>query len=198
MAVVTPCCVHCRLTKTDAWTAAGRNKRAKKHAAHWEIMDECAKDQLAQKVGVLLRNDAKDGLGLSGQELADRVSRTGLVYENALATTRELFFTQSARCALYGIPLRWGRGWNQWSLDRGDNKRLHFNEDGSVQDHCRFVCRLFNISGSDTFRPRETMLEILSSVPSDFRPDVFTDATREAARIALQSPQLHSPFFLGH
>ena len=195
--MVTPCCVHCRLTKSDAWKASG-NQELLKNVAFCATMDECPKDALKKMISSHLKKDAKEGRGVHGKELDDYVLQDGPVFIKALADSRELFFKQSACCALYGIPLRWDRSWNRWSLDRGDNKRLHFYPDGTIQEHCRFVCKLLNVPGSDNYRHQETMLEILSSVPSDFRPDVFTDATREAARIALESPQLHSPFFLGH
>ena len=176
--------MHCRLTKAEAWKEEKKPGFVTKAPSH-EAMDVAAMDHFKLSIANALKSDAKN-MKLVGQKHKDFVSREGGTYARALESSFELFFRQKTCCALYGVPLRWSCGWDEFSLDRGDNTQLHFHEDGRIQSHCRYVCRLFNVSGSNKFRPEESMLRILASVPSDFKPEIFTDATRETARNALE------------
>jgi hypothetical protein len=146
-------------------------------------MNEAAADHFQEIVRGCVREDSKKIEGFkTNEEKSDWVKR---VITTAVSSAYELFYAQRACCAITGLPLDWRSSWSQFSLDRGNSTQLHCYDTGIIQPHCRFVCRLFNVAGSDNFRHKEILLRILSSVPSHYRPDVFTDATRAAAAAEL-------------
>ena len=51
---------------------------------------------------------------------------------------------QHGRCFYSGITMTIRNKWTRFSLERLDNTKAHFNEDGTIPDTTVLICRLFS------------------------------------------------------
>jgi hypothetical protein len=58
----------------------------------------------------------------------------------------DLFTKQHGRCFYSGITMTIHNEWTRFSLERLDNTKAHFNEDGTIPDTTVLICRLFNVT----------------------------------------------------